>query len=378
MTEMLLQCGLLIEVDIIEMDHHQDFLKALHHHTIMGNVSTTQLTHFIMLMVYMSFCRFKHYTMHMVDRNAALLKTTIWMSLVIISFRKTFSMKGSHNTINPYFKNLPSVVRRSVHVVVTRYMEQDCTCQNHLQSDIYPITLTSEVVLPSYQHFLQHIHQTCMTKKVSNESDALGQYGKTIQMLILARVNGYYSPYSPQTIMEEEAKSQYGDVFMLAEKDFFKHRLLTLTLRLQMKKLKYPLPSLDKQKLANCPCFVHTEQRGFGWIVFRRQPDRITCDCDDIPEIEDDTTDDEEFFSAEADSMNEPALDDELAIPTDDPQFNTCEQDKMSDASGAASENDITSDLSASYKAIFCPQVSESLQDSSPALQGYHYQSTTV
>ena len=168
LTEMFLQCGLLIEADIIEMDYYQDFLNTLHHHTIMGNVSITQLTLFIMLMVYMSFCRLKHYTEHMEDRNATLLKSTVWMSLVIISFRTTFSMKGSHNTINPYFKNLASVVRRSVHVVVTRYMEQECTCQNHV-----------------------HIHQTGMTKKVSNESDALGQYSKTIQMLILARINGY-------------------------------------------------------------------------------------------------------------------------------------------------------------------------------------------
>ena len=104
---MFLQYGLLIEGDIIEMDHYQDFQKALHHHTIMGNLSTTQLTHFIMLMVYMSFCRLKHYTMHMVDRNPTLMKSAIWMSLVIKSFRTTFSMKGSHNTINPYFKNLP-------------------------------------------------------------------------------------------------------------------------------------------------------------------------------------------------------------------------------------------------------------------------------
>ena len=67
MTEMFLQCGLLIETGIIEMDHYQDFLKALHHHTIVGNVSTTQLTHFIMLMVYMPFCRLKYYTEHMED-----------------------------------------------------------------------------------------------------------------------------------------------------------------------------------------------------------------------------------------------------------------------------------------------------------------------
>ena len=45
-------------------------------------------------------------------------------------------------------------------------------------------------------------------------------------MLMLTRVNGYYSPYSPQAIMEEEAKAKYGDVFSLAEKEFFKHRLL--------------------------------------------------------------------------------------------------------------------------------------------------------
>ena len=69
MTTMFLQCGLLIEANIIEMDHYQDFVKALHHHAIMGNIPTTQLIHFIMLMVYMSFCRLKQYTMHIVERN---------------------------------------------------------------------------------------------------------------------------------------------------------------------------------------------------------------------------------------------------------------------------------------------------------------------
>ena len=65
--------------------------------------------------------------------------------------------------------------------------------------------------------------------------------------------------------------------------------------------------------------------------------------------------------------MIAPTSDDELAIPTDDPQYNTCEQDKIQDTSGAASENDITSsaDLSDGYKAIDDPQVSESLHDSS-------------
>ena len=74
MTRIFLQCGLLIEADIIEMDNYQDFLKVLHHHAVMGNISTTQVTHFIMLTVYVSFCRLKHYTKHIGDRNHEILK----------------------------------------------------------------------------------------------------------------------------------------------------------------------------------------------------------------------------------------------------------------------------------------------------------------
>ena len=48
----------------------------------------------------------------------------------------------------------------------------------------------------------------------------------------------------------------------------------------------------------------------------------------DIPQIENDSTDDEDFFSIEAD---------EITIPTDDPQNNTSNEDKMLDASGSAS-----------------------------------------
>ena len=154
----------------------------------MGNVSTTQLIHFIMLMVYMSFCRLNHYTRCMTDKEAVLLKVAVQMTLVIMAFRTTFSMKGGHKIINPYFKTLPSEVRRNIHVVTTRYMEQECTCQNHVQCDIYPTLLTSQVVLPSYEHFLQHLQLTGMTNLISNESDVLSQYSKTILMLILARV----------------------------------------------------------------------------------------------------------------------------------------------------------------------------------------------
>ena len=298
MTEMFQQCGLLIEPDIIEMDNYKDFLKVLHHHTFMGNVSTTQLTHFIMLMVYMSFCRLNHHTRCMTKKETVLLKAAVQMSLVIISFRTTFSMKGGHNIINPCFKNIPSEVRRNVHNITSRYMEQECTSQNHVQCDIYPTILTSQVVLPSYQHFLQHLQLTGMTKLISNESDALSQYGKTIMMLILARVNGYYGPYTSQTIMEEEAKIRYGDVFSLAEKEFFRHRLLILYPKIDDRGIKSAIDFLEQQKAVNCPCSVHTVQRGYEWIVFRRQPDRKPCedaeDEDDVIPM-DEVSDDEDF-----------------------------------------------------------------------------------
>ena len=131
--------------------------------------------------------------------------------------------------------------------------------------------------------------------------------------------------------MEEEAKCRYGDVFTLAKREFFKHRLVTLYPKISDKGMETSITFLEQQKLANCPCFVHTELRGFGWIVFRRQPDKISFDCNDIPEIEDDVTDDdEEFFSAEADdSIVTPSFGDNLAIPNED-------------ASGAATEEQFT------------------------------------
>ena len=188
MTHMFQQWGYLQEENVIELDNYQDFLKALQHHMFMGNVSITQLIHFIIFMVYMSFCRLSHYTECMTDRDAVLLKAAVYISLVIMAFKTTFSMRGGHNAVNPYFKNIPPIVRRNQHVVNTRYIEQQCTCKNHVQCDIYPIPLTTEVVLPSYKHFLHCIH---LTGTISRETNVLSMYGKTIQMMILARVNGY-------------------------------------------------------------------------------------------------------------------------------------------------------------------------------------------
>ena len=96
-----------------------------------------------------------------------------------------------------------------------------------------------------------------------------------IQMLILARVNGYYSPYAPRTIMEEEDRANYDEIFSLAEVDFFRHRLMTFYPKIDEQCIESAIKSfLKKQKMVNCPCCVHTEKRGYDWIVFRRQQDR--------------------------------------------------------------------------------------------------------
>ena len=158
----------------------------------MDNVSTIQLTHFIMLMVYMSFCRLNHYTKCMRDEEAVLLKISVQMTLVIMAFKTTFSMKGRSQNNQLLLQNITIRSQKNIHVITTRYMEQECTCQNPVQCDIHPTQLTLQVVLPSYEHFLQHLQLTGMTKRFSNETDVLSQYGKTILMLILARVNGYY------------------------------------------------------------------------------------------------------------------------------------------------------------------------------------------
>ena len=260
MTHMFQQCGYLQEENIIELDNYQDFLKALEHHVFMGNITTTQLIHFIIFMVYMSFCRLSHYSEYMTDRDAVLLKAAVHISLVIMAFNTTFSMRGGHHSVNPYFENIPPIVRRNLHVVNTRYIEQQCTCTNHVQCDIYPIALTTEVVLPSYKHF---IHCLNFTGTISRETNVLNMYGKSIQMMILARMNGYSIPFIPQTIMHEEDKAETGDVFSLSEEDFFRHRLRTSCTKIDEEDVKSAIGFLATQKLVNCPCEIHTEERGY-------------------------------------------------------------------------------------------------------------------
>ena len=61
MTKLFLHCGLVNDEWVIEVTNYQDFLKVLLHHLVLGNISTTQLAQFTILMVYMSTSRMKHY-----------------------------------------------------------------------------------------------------------------------------------------------------------------------------------------------------------------------------------------------------------------------------------------------------------------------------
>ena len=182
MTELFLHCGLVNDEWVIEVTNYQYLLKVLLHHLVMGNISTTQVTQFSILMVYMSMCRMKHYSDSMEDIHAKMLKSSIWMTLVIMVFRTTFTMMGGTKIIYTYYRNIPAKVRGHLHVAVIRYMGQDCMCPNHVQCDIVPFSLTSELVLPSHQHYLEREHYIKGAKV--NVAGTLNHFGKTILMLI--------------------------------------------------------------------------------------------------------------------------------------------------------------------------------------------------
>ena len=325
MTTMFHQCGILMDCNSFEMQNYELFLKALHHHLVMGTVNMTQVGHFLILMTYMSFCRLNHYTDYLSDRKGAMTEPALWMCLVIISFRSTFQMKGAHRTINPYFEILPTKVRRRLHVIITRYMEQECHCENHVQCDIFPSPLTIEMILPSYQHFIQYLHQKGYTIEggsIPTESGALNRYAETITMIVLARVNGYYSPHFPMSVMEEEDKAFHNINFSYAETNFFTKKLKQAYPKIDTESLTNAINFLERQKEANCPCSIHTQKRGYDWIVFSILPDKLSSNttithCSDIEEEDE-------------------------------------------DESGAASENYSSADLTAGYNAIFNPRVQNS------------------
>ena len=88
---------------------------------------------------------------------------------------------------------------------------------------------------------------------------------------------------------------------------------------------------MAEQKAANCPCLVHTDQRDYEWIVFKRQTDRISYEDEDG---KDETpmnkvSDDEDLSRAEAEET--------MPTPTSD-ERSPVDQDIQDEIIGAATK----------------------------------------
>ena len=176
-------------------------------------------------------------------------------------------------------------------------------------------------------------------------------------MIVLARVNRYYSPYFPQTIMEEEAKCLYGTNFSFAERDFFTNKLLKVNPNISQEAINQSIAFLERQKEANCPCTIHNQKRGYEWIVFNRLPDRMSYNHDDENQMSE--SDDSVGFS---DTENHAENEDANVADTTSGHEDMEEENnrKNQDTSGTSSDNFTSADLTAGYNAIFNPLVSNS------------------
>ena len=223
--------------------------------------------------------------------------------------------------------------------------------------DISPNILTSEITLPSYEHFLHYILEKGFSRfSIVSESEILSKYGKTITMIVLARVNGYYSPYFPQSIMEEESKCLYGTNFSFADRDFFTNKLLKENPNMSQEAINQSIAFLERQKEANYPCTIHTQKRGYDWIVFNRLPDRIPSNEDGYQVT--DSGESTGFSDTENNDENEETKESDTISRHED--MENVNNQKNQDASGASSENFTSADLTAGYNAIFNPSVSNS------------------
>ena len=179
-------------------------------------------------------------------------------------------------------------------------------------------------------------------------------------MIVLPRVNGYYSLYFSQAIMEEEARCLYGTNFSYAERDFFTNKLLKVTSNISQEAINQSIAFFEMQKEANCPCTIHTQKRGHEWIVFNRLPDRMPSNHDDENQMPD-SENSVGFSDTESKDENEEAKAADTTSGHEDMEEknNRKNQDSI-DASGASSENFTSADLTAGYNAIFNPAVSNS------------------
>ena len=112
---------------------------------------------------------------------------------------------------------------------------------------------------------------------------------------------------------------------------------------------------MERQKEANCPCTIHTQKRGFDWIVFNRLPDRIPSKDDGYQGHDSDET--TGYSDTDKDENEEARVSDPIS---NQEQMEKVNNQKNENASGASSETLTSDDLTARYNAIFNPSVSNS------------------
>ena len=100
----------------------------------------------------------------------------------------------------------------------------------------------------------------------------------------------------PHTLwMEEDDKAFHNINFTHAETDFFTNKLKQAYPNIDTESLTNAINFLERQKEVNCPCSIHTQKRGYGWIIFNRLPDKLSSNttttlCSDIEEEDEDVS----------------------------------------------------------------------------------------
>ena len=74
----------------------------------------------------------------------------------------------------------------------------------------------------------------------------------------------------------------------------------------------------------NCPCTIYTEERGYEWIVFRRQPDRKIGSSEDENE-EDIIPDDIKYFRSYSHDYQRLRMEEDCQCPKAEPHDTKCE-----------------------------------------------------
>ena len=95
----------------------------------------------------------------------------------------------------------------------------------------------------------------------------------------------------------------------MLRQEFFKHRLQNKFHRIKNDSISNSYDLFwRKQKMANCPCQVHTASRGHDWVVFRRQPDRtptLYYEQTESESDEEDQIEEDDYFSVDPVEIDE-------------------------------------------------------------------------